>query len=183
MVYALKSYSNQDYRRDANKKTLNTFIRKFSKESTLPYRNYPTEKQLYIDRSIQKLAINSIIEGNFPKENIVRQMAIERVNKTLCIILGLLITAVIISYYFVITYEVQLSDLSRQTIVLNNENAELQNKLDTLKSFNNVDKTLQKNNLLQKSGQVVEINEIIVSSKEQNKKSAKRKLFNYAIGF
>ena len=110
-------------------------------------------------------------------------MAIERVNKTLCIILGLLITAVIISYYFVITYEVQLSDLSRQTIVLNNENAELQNKLDTLKSFNNVDKTLQKNNLLQKSGQVVEINEIIVSSKEQNKKSAKRKLFNYAIGF
>ena len=55
---------------------------------------------------------------------------------------------VIISYYFVITCEVKLNDLSRQTVLLNNENAELQNKLDTLKSFNNVDKTLEKKNNL-----------------------------------
>ncbi len=74
-------------------------------------------------------------------------MAIKRFNKMLCIIMGLLIGLVIISYYFVITCEVKLNDLSRQTVLLNNENAELQNKLDTLKSFNNVDKTLEKNNL------------------------------------
>ena len=147
MVYAYKSYGNtQTYKKNSEKNVLDNLIKRISTERYSAYPVIKNHKKSFLDKSIQKLAVNSIIEGNFPKENIVRQMAIERVNKTLCIILGLLITAVIISYYFVITYEVQLSDLSRQTIVLNNENAELQNKLDTLKSFNNVDKTLQKNN-------------------------------------
>lgn len=183
MVYALKSYSNQDYRRDANKKTLNTFIRKFSKESTLPYRNYPTEKQLYIDRSIQKLAINSIIEGNFPKENVVREMAIKRVNKTLCVMIGLLIGVVIVSYYFVLTYEMKLNDISRQTVILNNENSDLQNQLDKLKSFNNVDRTFQKNNMLKRAGQVIETPEVTVDLAESQPKTNKKRVFNYAIGF
>ena len=111
-------------------------------------------------------------------------MAIKRVNKTLCVILCVLIAVVVVSYYFVISCEMKLNDLSRQTIVLNNENAELQNKLDTLKSFNNVDKTLQKNNMLQRAGQVIETPEVTVYAQETAaNKVAKKKLFNYAIGF
>ena len=87
-------------------------------------------------------------------------MAIKRVNKTLCIILSILVAVVVVSYYFVISYEIKLNDISRQTVILNNENEELQNKLDSLKSFNNVDKTLQQNNLLQRPGQVIETPEI-----------------------
>ena len=129
------------------------------------------------------MAVNSIIEGYFPKENLVKDMAIKRVNKTLCVILSLLIAVVVVSYYFVISCEMKLNDLSRQTIILNNENEELQNKLDTLKSFNNVDKTLQQNNMLQRAGQVIETPEITVDSSLVSKKKTDKKIFNYAIGF
>jgi predicted PurR-regulated permease PerM len=110
-------------------------------------------------------------------------MAIKRVNKMLCIILSVLIAVVVISYYFVITNEMKLNEISRQTIVLNNENAELQNQLDSLKSFNNVDKTLQQNNMLQRAGQVIETQAVEVDPSEAENKTSKRKLFNYAIGF
>ena len=95
-------------------------------------------------------------------------MAIKRVNKMLCIILGILITVVIVSYYFVITSEMKLNEISRQTIVLNNENTELQNQLDSLKSFNNVDKTLQQNNInVNDCGTDILYNEKLKSSKTE----------------
>ena len=140
-------------------------------------------RKAFIDKSVQKLVNNSIIEGYFPKENLVRDMAIKRVNKSLCIILSILITVVVISYYFVISCEMKLNDLNRQTIILNNENEELQNKLDSLKSFNNVDKTLQQNNLLQRPGQVIETQEVQASSESTGKSTSRQRVFNHAIGF
>ncbi len=181
MVYAFKSYNNnQSYKREDNGSPLDVLIKKISGETVS---QYPKRKKTFLDKSVQNLAVNSIIEGNFPKENVVRQMAIKRVNKMLCVILSILIAVVIVSYYFVITNEMKLNEISRQTIVLNNENAELQNRLDSLKSFNNVDKTLQKNNMLQRAGQVIETKAIEVDSSESAVKTSKRRLFNYAIGF
>lgn len=181
MVYALKSYNNnQPYRRDEDRNVLDILIKRFSKETVAAY---PAEKKSFVDKSVQNLAVNSIIEGYFPKENVVRQMAIKRVNKMLCIILSLLIAVVVVSYYFVISCEMKLNDLSRQTVILNNENEELQNKLDSLKSFNNVDKTFQQNNMLQRAGQVIETPEVTVDANVNSTTTSKRKLFNYAIGF
>lgn len=161
-------------------KGLDSFIKKLSKETT---KEYEQEEKSFIDKSIQKLAVNSIIEGYFPKENFVRDMAIKRVNKTLCVILSLLIGIVVVSYYFVISCEMKLNDLSRQTVILNNDNEELQNKLDSLKSFNNVDKTLQQNNMLQRAGQVIETQEVTVDPSLASKQTSSKKIFNYAIGF
>ena len=167
-----------------NKSTLDSFIKKISGETK---REYTVEEvdnnKSFIDKSVQNLAVNSIIEGYFPKENFVRDMAIKRVNKTLCVILSLLIMVVVVSYYFVISCEMKLNDLSRQTVILNNENEELQNKLDSLKSFNNVDKTLQQNNMLQRAGQVIETPEVTIDTAASAKPSATKKIFNYAIGF
>ena len=123
MVYALKSYNNSSsYERSSNQNVLDVLIRRFAKESTAPYITYPNQKKSFVDKSVQKLAVNSIIEGYFPKENVVRQMAIKRVNKMLCTIITLLIAVVVVSYYFVISCEMELNDLSRQTVILNNEN-------------------------------------------------------------
>ena len=163
-----------------NKKGLDSFIKKLSKETT---KEYEQEEKSFVDKSIQKLAVNSIIEGYFPKENFVRDMAIKRVNKTLCVILSLLIGVVVVSYYFVISCEMKLNDLSRQTVILNNDNEELQNKLDSLKSFNNVDKTLQQNNMLQRAGQVIETPEVTIDTPISANRSVKKKIFDYAIGF
>ena len=178
MVLALKVNNKPESR-------LESLIKKLSGEAKREYlyNEQRIAKKSFMDKSVQKLAVNSIIEGYFPKENLVKDMAIKRVNTSLCVILGILITAVVISYYFVITCEMRLNDLSRQTIILNNENEELQNKLDSLKSFNNVDKTLQQNNMLQRAGQVIETNEIPSASEAEINKSTTKKMFNYTIGF
>ena len=183
MVYALKSYNKPYRREDEDKNVLDLLIKRFASEASSSYKTYPNERKTFLDKSVQNLAVNSIIEGYFPKENVVKQMAIKRVNKMLCIMISLLITVVVVSYYFVLTYEMKLNDLSRQTVILNNENTDLQNQLDKLKSFSNVDKTFQKNNMLKRAGQVIETQAVTIDSSELPSKSKKRKLFNYAIGF
>ena len=184
MVYALKSCNNnQQYRRVEDKNVLDLLIKRFANEASSVYATYPNQRKTFLDKSVQNLAVNSIIEGYFPKENVVRQMAIKRVNKMLCIAIGMLIAVVVVSYYFVISCEMQLNDLGKQTVMLNNENEELQNKLDELKSFSNVDKTFQKNNMLKRAGQVIETPEIVVESTDTNSSKSKRKVFKYAIGF
>ncbi len=98
------------------------------------------------------------------------------------ILLGVFVFMTAISYYFSTANEMVLNNLSRQTIVLNDENADLQNKLDKLKSFNNVDLTMQKNNMLQKAQQVIEIP--AVSSKTIiNRKINAQKPFVWAVGY
>lgn len=182
MVYALKSYNKQPLKKDDSR--LDSIIKRFSGETTSAYVYNPSERKSFVDKSIQKLAVNSIIEGYFPKENVVRQMAIKRVNKMLSIIISLLIVVAVVSYYFVVSCEIKLNELSRQTVILNNENTDLQNKLDSLKSFNNVDKTFQKNNMLKRAGQVIETPQITVDTTETiTPKKKKKKVFNYAIGF
>lgn len=176
LVSALKINNN-------NSTGLDSLIRKISKETKQAYVYEAPESRSFVDKSVQKLVDSSIIEGYFPKENLVKDMAIKRVNKSLCIILSVLIAVVVVSYYFVLSCEIKLNDLSRQTVTLNNENEELQNKLDSLKSFNNVDKTLQQNNLLQRSGQVIETQEVQATTEDTNRKYSKQKIFNQAIGF
>ena len=177
MVSALK-VNNQ------NKNGLDNLIKKLYKDTKSEYVTASRNtKKSFVDTSVQNLVVDSIIEGNFPKENLVKYMAVRRVNKSLCVIISLLISVAVISYYFVISCEMKLNDLSRQTVILNNENEELQNKLDSLKSFNNVDKTLQQNNMLQRAGQVIETQEVQTAEEDINKNSFGKKIFNYAIGF
>lgn len=184
MVYALKSYNNnQPYRREEDRNVLNLLIKRLAAEAAAPYKTYPNERKTFLDKSVQNLAVNSIIEGYFPKENVVRQMAIKRVNKMLCVMISALIAVVVVSYYFVLSCEMKLNELSRQTVTLNNENTDLQNQLDRLKSFNNVDKTFQQNNMLKRAGQVIETQAVTVDSSESTTKSAKKRIFSYAIGF
>ena len=68
-------------------------------------------------------------------------------------------------------------------MILNNENTDLQNQLDKLKSFNNVDMTFQKNNMLKRLGQVVETQAVTVDTPDVVSKAKKRQIFNQAIGF
>lgn len=88
-----------------------------------------------------------------------------------------------ISYYFVVSSEIKLNEYSRETTLLNVENAELQNKLDRLKSFNNVDLTMQKNNLLQRPEQVIEATEVDSDNIVDKKKSNSVKPKVWSIGY
>jgi len=125
---------------------------------------------------------NLIIEGYFPKENTRKEMAIRKINTNLTLLLVGLLFLTAVCYYFATANEMVLNNLSRQTVVLNDENAELQNKLDKLKSFNNVDMTMQKNNMLQKAEQVLEVQAIASNSIADRKLNAE-KPFTWSIGY
>ena len=94
-------------------------------------------KQAYVNNPIREE--NQVIEGYFQKEISQKAMAIRKVNKTLCALLGVAVLIAFVGYYFAMSNELTLNKLSRQITTLNDENAELQNQLDRLKSFNNVD--------------------------------------------
>jgi hypothetical protein len=126
---------------------------------------------------------NQIITGYFPKDNTASDLALKRLNDTLS---GLLLCIIVISticYYFVVSSEIKLNEYSRETTLLNVENAELQNKLDRLKSFNNVDLTMQKNNLLQRPEQVIETTEVNSTTIKEEKKPKTEKTKVWSLGY
>lgn len=129
-----------------------------------------------------ELPQDTVIEGVFEQEDNEKQMAIRRLNFTLCILLAVLLAVTTISYYFATATEMKLNDISRETTVFNDENTELEYQLDRLKSFNNVDKSMQKNNLLTKAKQVIEVEE--VNSTGFDKKTINsQKVFTWSIGY
>ena len=128
---------------------------------------------------------NPIIDGYFPKCKTYKEMAVARVNRTLCSILILFIMMSAVSYYFVTASEVTLNKYRKQTLTLNDENVELQNKLDYLKSYYNVDKAKQKKNLLHKPQNVIEVKESAVAAAPAKKALQKptKKPFQWSIGY
>ena len=134
----------------------------------------------YADNPVQQSA--AVIEGYFHPEELVKSMAIRKVNTTLCGLLGILVIATFVSYYFAMSSELTLNTLSRQITTLNDENSELQNNLDRLKSFNNVDTKMIQHNLLQKAEKVLEVNAVKSIVNIQNT-PAKSVPFNWIIGY
>ncbi len=135
----------------------------------------------YVENPIQQEE-TPIIEGYFYKESTVKDMAIRKVNKSLCGLLMIAIFTTFISYYFVMCNELTLNTLNRQIISLNDENTELQNNLDRLKSFNNVDNKMMQFNLLQKADKVIEVPAVQAVENIDTKRVASAP-FKWAIGY
>lgn len=135
--------------------------------------------QGYSENPIQQAPV---ITGYFHKESSYKEMAIRKVNATLCGILGVFVLVAFVSYYFEMCHEITLNTLSRQVTALNDENAELQNQLDRLKSFNNVDYKITKYNLLQKAAKVIEVPAVQTDVLVEPKKRLST-FVNWAIGY
>ncbi|MBR2525746.1 hypothetical protein IKE67_04705 [bacterium] len=129
-----------------------------------------------------ELPQDTVIEGIFEQEDDVKSMAIRKLNFTLCILLAILIAITTVSYYFATATEITLNNLSRETSVFNDENVELENQLDKLKSFNNVDESMQKSNLLSKAKKVIEVEEVNSANVAKNTLDS-RKVFSWSIGY
>ena len=128
-------------------------------------------------------ASSPIIDGYFPKKT-YKEMAITRVNRTLCLILTAFILISAVSYYFVTASEITLNKYRKQTLAINDENVELQNKLDYLKSYYNVDKAMQQKKLLHKAKNVIEVKQTAAAG--VNKLSATdagQKPFKWSLGY
>lgn len=144
----------------------------------LELRNHQYEQQNYPYKT------NPIIDGHFPTYKTYKEVAITRVNRTLCIILAIFILISAVSYYFVTANEMTLNKYRKYTLALNDENVELQNKLDYLKSYYNVDKAMQKKNLLHKAKNVIEVkqtNTYATNKVATNNKTEKP--FKWSLGY
>ena len=117
---------------------------------------------------------NQIISGYFLDEKPYKEMIIQRVNNFLYIVLGLLVLFCLVCYYFVSCKEVQLNQISRATLELNYENEELQNKVDSLQSYYNIDKAVSKTNILERAKHVVEVDAIDLPNLNFNKANKKK---------
>ena len=117
---------------------------------------------------------NQIISGYFLNEKSYKEMIVQRVNNFLYGILGFLVIFCLVCYYFVSCKEVQLNQISRETLELNYENEELQNKVDSLQSYYNIDKAVSKTNILERARHVVEVNAIDLPDLNLSNKQAKK---------
>ena len=117
---------------------------------------------------------SQIISGYFLNEKPYKELIIQRVNNFLYCILGILVVFCFIGYYFVSCKEVQLNQISRETLELNYENEELQNKLDSLQSYYNIDKAVSKANILERARQVVEVDAIDLPNLNLNSPKSRR---------
>jgi len=123
-----------------------------------------------------------IVEGNFKKENSIKSLAIQKVNRTLRNLLLLLVVASFAGYYFAMVSEYNLNNLSHQISTINDENAELENDLNRLKSLHNVDTKVSQNNMLKKAGQVMQVAAVGTVAPEIKKVKVSSN-FEWAIGY
>ncbi len=119
---------------------------------------------------------SQIISGYFVNEKSYKEMVVQRVNTFLYCVLGFLVLFCLVSYYFVSCKEVQLNQISRETLELNYENDELQNKIDSLQSYYNIDKAVSRTNILERARHVVEVDAIELPDLNLNKKTNKKSL-------
>ncbi len=98
-----------------------------------------------------------IISGYFVQEKPYREKTVSRVNKTLYSILSVLVIVCMASYYCVVTSELELNNLRKETLSLNYENEELRNELDRKQSYNNVDKVVSNKSNLKMASDIIKV--------------------------
>ena len=84
---------------------------------------------MYGQQIVTNPVSNPVVYGRFPKV-IHKNSSIERINRVLSSLLLVLVVLSLVSYYFVSDSQKTMNNLTKQIVTLNNENIELQNKLD-----------------------------------------------------
>ena len=123
---------------------------------------------------------NPVIYGRFPKY-IQKKSPAEKINKFLSAISVVLVALSLVSYYFVSDSQKTMNALGREIVALTNENIELQNRLDSMNSFNRVDSLIQGRTSLDTAKKVIEIP--AVDMVENTKLSTIPINYNWSIGY
>lgn len=108
---------------------------------------------------------------------------LSKLNKALCRFLVLIMIVMFISYYITTLMEVKLTKLSSETMKLNNENIELQNKLDNLMSYHNVEEAIRRTGRLDTARQVIDIDDTPKTFPKTVKKKSSANYYHWSLGF
>ena len=91
-----------------------------------------------------------------------------------------------ISYYITTLIQLELSKLTSATSKLNNENVELQNNLDKLMSYNNVEELVRRSGVLDSARHVIEMEsegKTVIFQKKRNNNIDERNYYRWSLGF
>ena len=123
---------------------------------------------------------NPVIYGRFPRY-IQKKSPAEKINKFLSAVSVVLVVLSLVSYYFVSDCQKTMNTLGREIVALSSENIELQNRLDSLNSFNRVDSLIQGRTSLDTAKKVIEIP--AVNNVENAKLATVPVNYNWSIGY
>lgn len=135
---------------------------------------------MYGQQVVSTPVSNPVIYGRFPRY-IHKKSPAEKINKILSAVSIVLVALSLVSYYFVSDYQKTMNSLGKEIVALSNENIELQNRLDSLNSFNRVDSIIHNNTTLDTAKKVIEIP--AVNMVEQTKLSIIPVNYNWSIGY
>lgn len=99
-----------------------------------------------------------IIQANFPVYRGLKSIRLANLNKFLSFVLATTMIFSLGMYSFVVGKQKQIEEIHAATKALNNENIELKTKLDSLKSFDNVNAKIVADGNLQQPVKIIEIN-------------------------
>lgn len=99
-----------------------------------------------------------IIKANFPVYESLKNIKISKLNKIFTISLAASLLLSVGIYAIVVSKQNQIESLHLQTKKLNVENVELQSRLESLRSFDNIDAKLSSSNFLKRPEKVIEVN-------------------------
>lgn len=107
------------------------------------------------------------------------------VNTILCLLIPAVMVVMFLNYALLTLSEYKLSKISTDTMILNNDNVELQNKLDNLMSYHNVEQTVKEEGLLDTAQNVIELKESPSTDeyKIHRHKTTKRIYYRFPLGF
>lgn len=110
---------------------------------------------------------------------------LSRLNKSLCWLLVSIMIVMFISYYITTLLQLELSKLTTATSKINNENVELQNKLDKQMSYNNVEYLVRRSGMLDAARQVIDMDSEnrIIPVKKNDKKANDKNYYRWSLGF
>jgi hypothetical protein len=123
----------------------------------------------------------NVAQGNFPSYENIKKTKIAKLNKLIAMVLSVGIFISMVSYSTVVASENQISKFHKEISDLNYENIELENKLENVKSFYNVDDKIAKTNLLEKPEQIIEVEK--TDTKAGTLSFNKKLKLNSALGY
>ena len=99
-----------------------------------------------------------IIRANFPVYRSLKHIRLANLNKFLSFVLASTMVFSFGMYSFVVCKQNQIEELHSATRILNNENIELKARLNSLKSFDNVNAKIVADGNLQQPMKIIEVN-------------------------
>ena len=165
-----------------NKEIKNKKAQQPKLRSVAPRVSVPQTQRTLADNYYKNNSRPQIISGYFIEDKSYKELQINKVNTILSWTIAVLVFLSMVSYYFVITCEMELNQIRKETVVLMEENAELQVELYKRKSFDKIEKLVSKSNNLGRANSILKVPVKDAIQLKNGALRAKTKS-NWALGF